>query len=59
MTEKEVCRYIGLAARKSFILSQSGTGWKPEYKQELTQINEELKVLRRLVDAEHERRKRK
>lgn len=57
MTEEEVLRYIQLASRKSFVICHSGNDWKPEYEEELQQINQELALLRPLVDVEHNRRK--
>ena len=56
MTEKEVNRYLQLAARKSFILIHSGISWKPEYGPELEAINQELAKLRNIIDREHQRR---
>ncbi len=56
MTEKEVSRYLQLAARKSFILTHSGISWKPEYGPELEAINQELVKLRNIIDREHRRR---
>ena len=56
MTEKEVNRYLQLAARKSFILIHSGISWKPEYGPELEAINQELTKLRYIIDREHRRR---
>ena len=59
MTDKEVCRYLRLARRKSDILAQSGVGWRPEYREELRKIDEQIKPLRAKVDREHRRRQRK
>lgn len=56
MTEKEVGRYLQLAARKSFILTHSGVSWKPEYGPELEAINQELAKLRNIIDRKHRRR---
>ena len=56
MTEKQVLRYLELVERKSYILCHSGMTWKPEYNQEMEQINKELEELLPLV--EEERRKR-
>ena len=53
MTTNEVLKYIQLASRKAFIICHSGNDWKPEYEGELQQINQELALLRPLVDAEH------
>ena len=57
MTVEEVLRYIQLASRKAYILTQNGVEWLPEYEGELQQINQELALLRPLVDAEHAKRK--
>lgn len=50
MNEEQVARYIHLAYRESFIIAHSGIGWKPEYEIEMQQINQELALLRPLVD---------
>ncbi len=57
MTAEEVLRYIQLANRKTYILTHNGTDWLPEYEEELQQIDQELALLRPLVDAEHGRRR--
>ena len=58
MTDKEVCQYLRLARRKSDILARSGIGWRPEYREELRELDEQLKPLRAKVDQAHaERRK--
>ena len=57
MTADEVLRYILLARRKMYILTHNGIEWLPEYEEELQQINQELALLRPLVDAEHAKRK--
>ncbi|NSL03874.1 hypothetical protein [Blautia glucerasea] len=57
MTAEQVQQYIKLASRKAFIICHSGNDWKPEYEGELQQINQELTLLRPLVDAEHAKRK--
>ena len=56
MSENDVLRYLRLANRKSIILT-SGSNWRPEYEQELKQIDEELTHLRKLVDKEHSQRR--
>lgn len=56
MSENDVLRYLQLANRKSIILT-SGSNWRPEYEQELKQIDEELTHLRKLVDKEHSQRR--
>jgi hypothetical protein len=57
MTAEQVQQYIKLASRKAFIICHSGNDWKPEYEIEMKQINQELALLRPLVDAEHAKRK--
>lgn len=51
MTDKEICRYLELVDRRLFILVHSGINWKPEYA-------EELEELKKVVDSEHEKRRR-
>ena len=57
MTAEEVLKYIQLVSRNSFIICHSGNDWKPEYEIEMKQIDQELALLRPLVDAEHTKRK--
>ena len=57
MTAEQVQQYIKLASRKAFIICHSGNDWKPEYEIEMKKINQELALLRPLVDAEHTKRK--
>ena len=57
MTAEEVLKYIQLVSRKSFIICHSCNDWKPEYEIEMKQIDQELALLRPLVDAEHAKRK--
>lgn len=57
MTAEEVLKYIQLVSRKSFIICHSGNDWKPEYEIEMKRINQELALLRPLVDTEHAKRK--
>ena len=52
----QVNRYLDLVARRTYILAHSGVDWKPEYEKEMQQIDQELAVLRPLVDQEHQRR---
>ena len=59
MTDKEVCQYLRLARKKADILAQSGVGWRPEYREEIRKIDEQIKPLRAKVDREHRRRQRK
>ena len=58
MTNHDVSKYIDLLHRRTFILLHSGIDWKPEYEAELQQINQELDLLRSLVDQEHSRKVR-
>lgn len=58
MTAEQVSRYIHLANRKSFIICHSGNNWKLEYEAEMQQINQELALLRPLVDEAHKRREK-
>lgn len=58
MTDKQICRYTALVARKAKIYSRySGIHWKPEYGAELEKIDRELSKLRPLVEQEHQKRK--
>ena len=57
MKEQEVSRYIDLVERYLYILNHSGKDWQPEYGPELERINREIAQLRKVVDAEHARRK--
>lgn len=59
MTERDVGRYLQLASRKTFILMHSGISWKPEYGPELEAINQELAKLRKVIDQEHENRRKR
>lgn len=51
MTDEQVVRYTELTARRMEIVMHSGASWKPEYGQELEEIDKELAELRRHVDA--------
>lgn len=55
MTEQQVIRYLDLVHRR-LVLYAMGKDWKPEYDQELEEIEKELKELIILRDQEHERR---
>ena len=57
MTAEQMQQYIKLANRKAYILTHNGVEWLPEYEGELQQINQELALLRPLVDAEHAKKK--
>lgn len=56
MNKHDVSKYIDLLHRRTFIRLHSGIDWKPEYEVELQQINQELDLLRSLVDQEHSRK---
>lgn len=58
MTDKQVARYTELVLRRMFIILHSGSDWKPEYEEELKQIDKELEKLRHLVMQEHKRREK-
>lgn len=55
MTQNEILRYLHLVDRKLTLLT-SGIQWKPEYGEELKNIEKELSGLRILVDKEHRKR---
>lgn len=57
MTAADVTRYLALVDRRMFILEHSGVDWWPEYGSELESIDQELVKLRKVIDAEHARRK--
>lgn len=44
---KQIARYTALARRYSELVLASGQNWKPEYTQELQELNRELAVLRK------------
>lgn len=52
LTSDQVVRYVDLVARRLEILV-SGMSWQPEYDQELAEIDKEIAILRRAVDAAH------
>ena len=57
MTAQQASRYIDLAHRKTELLSLSSKGeWRPEYSIENQQIEQELAVLRPLIDEELKKR---
>lgn len=57
MTVADVTRYLALVDRRMFIIEHSGISWRSEYGPELESINQELVKLRKVIDAEHIRRK--
>lgn len=50
MTGEQINRYLDLVKRRLFILNHSGIDWKPEYAEELKQIDQELGRLRLIVE---------
>ena len=56
MSEKQIVRYLELSSRMLQIMLDSGINWKPEYEAELVAIKKELRQMRPIVDAEHEKR---
>lgn len=57
MTATDVTRYLVLVDRRMFLIEHSGMSWRPEYGPELESINQELAKLRKVIDAEHAKRK--
>lgn len=57
MTAADVTQYLALVDRRMFIIEHSGISWRPEYEQELESVDQELAKLRKVIDAEHIRRK--
>lgn len=53
LDEEQVMRYLELVDRRMFIVMHSGVSWKPEYAQELEEIDQEIAVLRTAIDAAH------
>lgn len=51
LSEEQVKRYLQLTDRSIFISLHSGIDWKPEYLQELEEINREIATLRVAIDA--------
>lgn len=51
LTDSQVLHYIDLVDRRVFIIMHSGIDWKPEYEQELAEIDREISSLRRLIDS--------
>lgn len=56
MSQDQVLSYLSLVERRCFILMHSGIDWKPEYAQELQDIDSQIAELRPVVDAAHARR---
>lgn len=57
MTAADVTLYLALVSRRMFIIEHSGISWRPEYEPELESIDQELAKLRKVINAEHARRK--
>lgn len=55
LTEEEILEYLRMVDRR-LELHLMGVNWKQEYTEELERIEKRLAVLRKKVDAEHERR---
>lgn len=51
LSEQQITRYLELVDRRTYILLHSGVDWKPEYKQEMQEIDKEIAPLRRAIDA--------
>lgn len=51
LSEEQVVRYLQLVDRRMFIVMNSGITWKPEYAQELEDIDREIATLRPAIDA--------
>lgn len=51
LSEEQVRRYLQLTDRSIFISLHSGASWKPEYAQELEEIDREIATLRPAIDA--------
>lgn len=54
MTENDVLRYLYLIDRKLTLLT-SGINWKPEYEEEVTDIDKEILQLRKIINARHKK----
>lgn len=49
---EDINKYLDLVDRRLKIMS-SGVDWKPEYEQELQEINKSLDALRCIIDQAH------
>ena len=57
MTGEQVNWYLELVNRRLYILNHSGVDWKPEYIEELKQIDQELAKLRPIVEQAREEKR--
>ena len=48
---EQVTEYLKLLDRRLYILLHSGVDWKPEYEQELEEIDKKISVLREMMDS--------
>lgn len=53
LSQEEILRYLELVDRRLYIVIHSGIDWKPEYAQEMEDIDKEIAVLRQKIDAAH------
>lgn len=53
LSQEEILRYLELVDRRLCIVMHSGVDWKPEYAQEMEDIDREIAVLRQKIDAAH------
>ena len=50
MTPEQVTEYLDLINRRLYILTHSGIHWKPEYQQELAEIDQKIEELQSTVE---------
>ncbi len=53
LSQEEILQYLELVDRRLYIVMHSGIDWKPEYAQEMEDIDREIAVLRQKIDAAH------
>lgn len=56
LNDEHVLRYLSLVDRRLYIVMHSGVSWKPEFAQELEDIDREIAELRKIIDAAHDDR---